>query len=544
MSQHRPVYVIGHRNPDTDSICSAISYAYYKQVTDMPYAQPACLGRINAETQFVLDYFQVNAPLLLPDIYPKVKDIMETYIITASLHQSLYDLAQMMQQNHLKAIPIVEHNNLVGMVSMGDLARYFLNNLQNKLYVSLIGSVSHITHVLQGKILSDSSNYHIHGQVHLATGNLERISMHLVPDSILIITDYPPAQQFAIEKNVSVIILAQDTPIDDQMLQQAQQKKILIIQTPFTDHQCINIIQQYILAKDLMQTEIHLFKPDDLITDIRPIMAKTNFRLYPVVQDHRLVGLVRRGKLIVQERTKVILVDHNEPTQSIEGIEEADIIEIIDHHRLGGLSTNKPIFIRHDPVGCTATIIAHMFWQRNIDIPPTIAGLLLSAILSDTVIFKSPTCTEKDISAAQELATAINLDIPSFGQAMIQAGTSLKGKSPEDLITSDLKEFYINDHLISISQFSIVDDQELQNIIPQLHEALSLLKKHKKYKLSLLIATDISREGSYLLASPGYSHVLKQAFGIDGDYGFLPGVISRKKQIVPPLVENFHQLAI
>jgi manganese-dependent inorganic pyrophosphatase len=293
-----------------------------------------------------------------------------------------------------------------------------------------------------------------------------------------------------------------------------------------------------------MQPQVVTFKPSELISDCKAVIVKTNHRNYPVVENGKLLGLINRDQLIVPEKEKIILVDHNERTQAVEGIEEARIIEIIDHHRLGGLQTGEPIFIRHEPVGCTATIVANMHWHRNIKIPKPIAGLLLSAIISDTVLFKSPTCTPEDKEVAKKLAAIAGLDIEQYGMAVLKAGSNITNMSAAEVVHTDLKEFQTGEYSLAISQISVMDPRELLTKQADVLTYLSTMRSKENYDMALLMVTDIMKEATHILYAGQPAKLLEAAFGTRGEDGllYLPGVMSRKKQVVPPLVEAARDL--
>ena len=281
------------------------------------------------------------------------------------------------------------------------------------------------------------------------------------------------------------------------------------------------------------------FKPLDLLSDIKGTMEETNFRNYPVVENGHIVGLVSRDQLMVPERERVIMVDHNERGQAVEGIEEATILEIIDHHRLGGIQTSEPIRTYVEPVGCTATIVANMHWQRDVDIPASVAGLLLSAIISDTVLFKSPTCTDYDRKTAQRLAEIADVDLHEYGLAMLKAGSGIGDMTPSEIAKNDLKEFRIGDYRIIVSQISVMDEKEVMELEPQLIEAMSHICDKEGFDMSLVMVTNILEEATTLLYSGSPKTLIGEAFHKDasGTHIYLPGVMSRKKQIIPPLSE-------
>ncbi|MGL5511725.1 MAG: putative manganese-dependent inorganic diphosphatase, partial [Sporomusa sp.] len=307
---------------------------------------------------------------------------------------------------------------------------------------------------------------------------------------------------------------------------------------------CARLINQSIPVRKVMKQQVTSFKPDDMVADIKNVIIRTGYRNYPVVQNGKMIGLIDRDRLIMPERNQIILVDHNERSQAVEGIEEVKIVEIVDHHRLGGLETSEPIFIRHEPVGSTATIVANMHWHRNVTIPKTIAGLLLAAIISDTVLFKSPTATDKDRNTAYKLAAMAELDIEQFGMAMLKAGSIIDKLTPADIIATDLKEFQIGEYHMSISQISVMSPEGVLQQSKQVQAALQSLCEKEHYNMAILLITGILDEATYLLYFGQPSGLIAAAFGKSqqDDIWYLPGVLSRKKQVVPPLIDAARRL--
>ncbi len=536
----KPTYVVGHRNPDTDSICSAIGYAYFQQVRGVN-AIAARVGKINSETKFVLETLGFVSPELITDLYPRVKDIMQSEVVTAGPKDTLRDLGRIMRQHKVKSVPVVDENRfMTGVVTVGDLANLYFDELQmqdlSQAGVDFIG----VLKALEGSLLcGDNLERKVAGRVHIAAGSHSLIQKFVSANDIVLVGDRKNAQLTCLDCSISCLVVTGNVKVDEEVIQKATGLGILVIASAHDTYTCARLINQSIPLEMVMRKEVITFKPTDLVTDIKKIVADTNYRVYPVVENGRLVGAIHRDKLIVQERTKVILVDHNESGQAVEGIEEAQIIEIIDHHRLGGLQTSEPIFIRHEPVGCTATIVANMYWHRNIAIPQNIAGLLLAAILSDTVLFKSPTCTEKDRRTAKQLAEFAQLDVHEFGMSILKAGASIKGMSTADIIANDIKEFQIGDYRMTIGQISVMDADEVLSIKEELQQSMEALCQKENYDMVLLMVTDILNEGTHLVYIGQPVSLLKQAFGSEGKERvlYLPGVMSRKKQIIPPMSE-------
>ena len=536
----RPLYVIGHRNPDTDSICSAIGYAHLKQALGEP-AVPARAGKLNAETRFVLDRFGVDSPVLISDLYPRARDIMAPVLVTILPDQTLRELGRMMRENDGKSAAVIdEKGSLLGIVSLGDLARRYFEELEMPDLASAGVTFRGILAVLDGKIaVAGDMDCGVRGKIWIAAAKAETFQSLIGEGDIALAGDREEAQLKLLDCGIDALVLTGNAPAGNELREKAASKGILVFQTQFDTYTAARLINQSIPVRVIMQKNVVSFRPADLVSDIRETTVRTRFRNYPVTENGRIIGMINRERLIAPEREKVILVDHNEKTQAVAGIEEAHIIEIIDHHRLGGLETGEPIFIRHDPVGSTSTIVANMHWHRNVEIPVNIAGLLLAGVLSDTLLFKSPTSTPQDREAAKRLAEIAGIDLSEFGMAVLRAGSRFNGLEPEEIIRYDLKEFQIADYRVSISQINVMDAADiLAKRSEGLGGALSMVRQKEGYDISLLMVTDILQETTHLLHAGRPVSLLRRAFGEEStDTTFvLPGTMSRKKQVVPPLV--------
>ena len=537
----RPLYVIGHRNPDTDSICSAIGYAHLKQALGEP-AVPARAGKLNAETRFVLERFGVDSPVLIADLYPRARDIMSPVLVTILPDQTLRELGRMMRENDGKSATVIdEKGSLLGIVSLGDLARRYFEELEMPDLASAGVTFRGILAVLDGKIaVAGDMDRGVRGKIWIAAAKAETFRNLIGEGDIALAGDREEAQLKLLDCGIDALVLTGNAPAGNELREKAASKGILVFQTQFDTYTAARLINQSIPVRVIMQKNVVSFRPADLVSDIRETTARTRFRNYPVTENGRIIGMINRERLIAPEREKVILVDHNEKTQAVAGIEEAHIIEIIDHHRLGGLETGEPIFIRHDPVGSTSTIVANMHWHRNVEIPLNVSGLLLAGILSDTLLFKSPTSTPQDREAAKRLAEIAGIDLTEFGMAVLRAGSRFNGLESEEIIRYDLKEFQIADYRVSISQINVMDAADiLAKRSEGLGGALSMVRQKEGYDISLLMVTDILQETTHLLHAGRPISLLRRAFGEEStDTTFvLSGTMSRKKQVVPPLVE-------
>ena len=536
MNVAKPIYVIGHRNPDTDSICSAVGYAHLKQAMGFN-AIAARAGKVNKETKFALEYFHVEQPLLIPDLYPRVKDIAMDCKIVVRQHDTLRNLGEVLRENDLRSIPVTDSKGiLVGIVSVSDLAKRYFQELGMTNLSDMRVRYRDIIRATDSNVLvSGEEGETIKGQIRIAAGSMETIHKLIKENDIVLIGDrHTETILSCIQQGISCLIVTGDGRVPVEALEEAEARGVFVLSTPYDTYTVARLINQCVPVRRIMHDNPVCFKPLDLLSDIKGTMEETNFRNYPVIENGRIVGLVSRDRLVVSEPAQVILVDHNERNQAVEGIEEAKIIEII-----GGISTSEPIYTHAEPVGCTATIVSNMHWQNDIDIPPSIAGLLLSAIISDTVLFKSPTCTPKDKAAAERLADIANVDLNTYGLEMLKAGSSTGNMSPMEIVRNDLKEFTIGAYRVIVSQTSVMDTKEIMAKEDELLSAMKAICDTEGFDLSLVMITDILEEATYLLFTGSPRTLIGEAFRKDtsGTHLYLPGVMSRKKQIIPPLSE-------
>ena len=541
MKNSKPIYTIGHRNPDTDSICSAIGYAHLKQALGENVV-PARAGKINEETRFALNHFHVEEPLLITDLYPRVKDITLDCKTVVKENDSLRRLGEVMRANDLRSVPVVdEEEQLVGIVTVSDLAQRYFKELSMQNLADAGVSFRDVIEVIDGEVIvSGEEGGKIRGNVRIAAGSVQMIQEVVKEHDVVLIGDRRNETLIdCLKQGIACMIVTGNGRVSADVVEEAERRHMFLINTPYDTYTCARLINQCVPVRGIMQKNLVCFKPLDLLSDIKGTMDEHSFRNYPVVENGRLVGLVSKDMLMVPERERVILVDHNERGQAVEGIEEAKILEIIDHHRLGGIQTSEPIFTRQEPVGCTATIVANMHWHRDVDIPASIAGLLLSAILSDTVLFKSPTCTPYDKKTAERLAEIAGVNLTEYGMAMLKAGSGIGDMTPAEIVKNDMKEFKIGDYRIIVSQISVMDTKEVLDIEDEILKSMENVCKKEGFDMSLVMVTDIIEEGTYLLYVGSPRTLIGEAFHKDasGTHIYLPGVMSRKKQIIPPLSE-------
>ena len=542
----KPTYVIGHLNPDTDSICSAISYAYLKnEIGEKAVAARA--GVVNAETQFVLDYFDVKPPKLVHDFLPKAKDVMIEPPPALHVDDTLWQAGSILRSAKIKSVPIVDENNkFLGIVSVGDLAKRYFDEMSSFDFRGTDTRYSAVLEVLSGELLAGKEQLEniVDGLMKIAGSSIETIKKTISKGDIVLVGDRYDIFDSLLDIEVGAIIVTSDCTIAEDILVRANDKKIVVMGCKYDTFSCARLISQSIPVKVLMQKEVISFTPETLVEDIKVEVLKSHYRNYPVLEKGRLLGFINRNGLIMPEVQNVILVDHNEINQAVEGIENTRIVEIIDHHRLGGMQTSDPIYLCGEPVGCTATIVRGLFRKYDVAVPRHIAGLLLSAILSDTLLFKSPTTTNVDRDVAKELAVIVNVDIEEYGIKLLRAGASIKKRTPSDVVKQDLKEFQIGKHLFSIGQVFVFDSEEIIELKDILLKKLEILREKEKYDVSLIMATNIITESTDLLVAGDAKDIIEHAFKTEAKNNVysLPGVLSRKKQVVPPLVSAVREL--
>jgi len=452
------VYVSGHKNPDTDSICSAIAYAYLKRMSEGINAIPVRLGPINRETKFVLDYFGVEEPIFIENVYTQVQDIKFDKPLVFKENTSMFEAWNTMMEKNIRTIVVVdEENKLMGIATVGDLAKAYLSSSHELSKYKI--PIDNILATLKGEETLRYVDY-LEGDILVAAMSKENVLKRIKKGDILIVGDRDDIQQAAILQGIKALIITGNNKVSEKILELAKQYKVTIIKVVPDTFDTVKLLNQSIpLSYVIKKEDLVTFRISDYIDDVKEVMLKYRYRNFPIVDEEgKVVGLLARRHILDYERKNVIMVDHNEFSQAVEGIEQARILEIIDHHRIGTIETEQPILFRNHPVGSTATIINRLFEEKGLIPEPKIAGIMCAAILSDTLVFKSPTCTPEDVRAAKKLAEIANIDINEFGPEMFKAGTSLEGKTVEEIFYTDFKEFTINNYKIGIGQVNTLTD--------------------------------------------------------------------------------------
>lgn len=543
----RKTYVVGHKNPDTDSICSAIAYAELKRkVTGDEYVAKRA-GQINEETHYVLKRFGVDTPGLLQNVKLQVKDMDIHKLDGVAPNVSIKEAWEKMKENNVKTLPVIKDDELTGVISTGDIATSYMDIYDNKELSSARTQYRNIVETLDGKMITGNEHgYFAKGKVTVGASNDELMKEFIERDDLVILGNRPEAQACAINIDASCMVVCQDAEVSPELIKKAEEQSIVIIRTPHDTYTVARLINQSIPVKYFMSKgPLVTVQMNDYVDDIKELMTKNKFRDFPILDRHgRFRGFISRRRFLNVKKKQVILVDHNERSQAVDGIEEADIIEIIDHHRLGNIETMGPVFFRNQPVGCTATIITQMYEEAGVKIPPDIAGLLCSAIISDTLLFRSPTCTAVDEKTAEKLSKIAKVDMEKLSMEMFNAGSSVKGKSARDILFQDFKQFTVGDTVFGVGQLNSMNREELEEVKEMLVPCLKETLEKEKLSMIYFMLTDILKESTELLCSGiGAKSNIVSAFDLpeDTDKIILNGVVSRKKQLIPTLVASLQQ---
>lgn len=544
------VYLIGHRNPDTDSISSPIAYAYFKNITEGGARfVPTRLGPPNRETQFVLDYFQVLAPLLIENVYTQVQDLVFDPAINVSADASMRTAWDLMVESGFKSVTVVDaQGKLTGVVTLGDIAEAYLESSGG--FSSGPVPMANIAGALKGAIVVDGRKA-FEGTVEVASvagplvDNLSEARGRLGRPVLAIVGEGHFHPGILNTPGIQVVVITGEITAPSGFLVAAERQGVSVISTPYGIYETTRRVSQSEPVSHIMTSQdLVTFSLDEQVDDIKETMLRYKYRSFPVLDEEgRPVGKIGRRHVLDYSGKNVILVDHNEMSQSVEGIEEARILEIIDHHRIGAIETDQPIVFVNRPLGCTATIIDELYRQRSVDPPAPIAGLMCAAILSDTLAFKSPTCTDEDVKAAERLGCLARIDLDEFSKGMFSAGTSLEGKTDAEVFFADFKEFRIRNFKVGVGQVNIYHT-DMGPLRQRLTTFMQHLRTDRGYDLLLLMLTDIIGEGSEFLVVGSQSEVVERAFGVSLKHKpiFLPGVISRKKQVIPRIIRAINAM--
>lgn len=533
------IYVFGHKKPDTDSITASITLSYLKNQLGMN-TRPRCLGEINNETKFVLQYFHVPTPKYLNDVRVQIKDLQYLKNYSAKKEDSILKGFNQMNENIIGTLPIVdEDNNFLGIASMKDIAKKAIGSDILDLYTSYDNilatldaeTILKFDEQIKGKLLIAS---------YRSTTFIENIKID--PSTILIVGDRHSIIEYAVNNHAKMIILTGNAEIKQEHIDIAKHNKINIVRTnnnTFTVSRLISLANY--LETILLRDNVITFEENQVLSDFLDTANKYKYSNYPILNsNHKYMGIARMSDANIHNRKKVILVDHNEAVQSADGLEEAEIIEIVDHHKIGTIGTALPINFRNMPVGSSNTIIYQLYKENNIEVPREIAGLMLSGIISDTLLFRSPTTTNLDKETVMELSAIANIDYEVYGMEMLKAGATFKGKTKEEIIYMDFKNFTIDDKKVGVGQVTTFNIDEIMEEKEEYVKLINEIAENNGYQIVALFATDIIKNGSYMFYNDSAKDIIDRAFGIENIYQgyYLENIVSRKKQIIPNIMNS------
>ena len=544
------VVVIGHRNPDTDSICSAIAYAELKNKTSDLVCEARRAGKMNQETEFVLKKFGVTPPRMCTDVNPKIRDVDYRQVPGIPGSTSLRKAWEIMRDQKIDTLPVTsEDDELQGVITVKDIATANMDLFDTGILAKSRTSYRNILETLGATMVVGSEDAECTtGHIRIGTATPEMLESSMEKGDIVILTNRYESQLCAIEKEASLIIICNGAKVGRTIQHIAAETGVAIMSAPCDTYAAGKLISQcapisyYMTRDDIMK--FTLVTP---VADVTRVMAKVRHRYFPILDaDGKYCGMISRRNIINLRKRRIILVDHNEATQAVEGFDQAEILEIIDHHRIGSLETSGPVYFRNQPVGCTATIITQMYDESGVEIPPQIAGLLLAAILSDTLVFRSPTCTPLDEALAKRLAKIVGVEIDEFASEMFEAGEKLDGKTAEEVFLQDFKVFMCGDIRFGVAQGSYMTRKNLLAAEALLQPYLEEARNKQNVEDIYMLLTDVPKEESVVISDGRYaSEVLANGFETqpaeDGSFT-LPGVVSRKKQFIPALMTAYQEL--
>lgn len=544
-ARQRKICVIGHKNPDTDSVCSAIAYAYLKNVTTDREYEPRRAGEVNQETAFVLKKFGIEPPRICLDVHAKVRDIDIRQIEGVGGQMTLRSAWETMRDKDITTLPITgRENKLKGLITLKRLAMANMDSLDPHAVANANTPISNVVETLNGTLITGSNDMMIdHGKIVIAAGSPEAMETMVDPGDIVLVANRYEAQLCAIELEAACLVVCMTPNIAKTIIKIAKEHNCTVISTPYDTYAASCLINQSIPISHPMARTMITFELSTPVEEAKKVMGQVRHNYFPVVdQDGYYQGVISRRNLLNLQRKQLVLVDHNEKTQCVEGYEDAEILEIIDHHRIGNLETSGPVYFHNHPVGCTATIIYQMYGEYQVEIPQQIAGILCSAILSDTLIFRSPTCTPQDEYAAHQLATIAGVEIDELAREMFEAGENLDGKTPEQILLQDYKIFVHENIRFGVGQGSYVSQKNREVAKRMLPEYLEQIQQREGVDMIFYLVTNILDQSSEVLyAGKDAAELLENSFHRTAEPGQplqLNGVVSRKKQFIPALLNS------
>ena len=552
-TERKNVLIIGHKNPDSDSICSAIAYAALKnalakegKALDCNYV-PMRAGQINNETKFILEKFSVTIPQYIEDVGTQIGDINVKKTPGVDKEISLKQAWSIMKNTSIATLPVTRGDVLEGLVSVKDIATANMDIYDTKILGKAKTPIENVLDALDGTlVVGDPAGVITDGKILVGAGNIDLLEEHVDAHDIVILGNRYDAQLCAIESGARYIVLCMGAPISTTIRKMAEENHCAIISTKHDTYIAAKIINQATPIRYFMKTdELVTFTMDSFIEEVKPIMAKIRHRDFPILDNAgRYQGMISRRSLLDIDKKKIILVDHNEKTQAVDNVENAQVLEIIDHHRICTLETISPIYFRNQPLGCTATIIYQMYKERGIKLEKDIAAILCAAIISDTLMFRSPTCTAPDRITAEKLSEIAGLNIESFAEEMFTAGSNLKNQTAQELFYQDYKQFTAGEFTFGVGQISAMNKKIFETVKPEILAYMNETFTKQGVDMIFFMLTDIREESTQLLfVGENAKEYASSAFGITADKTsiILPGIVSRKKQLIPPLMSSMQE---
>ncbi|MGX8703121.1 MAG: putative manganese-dependent inorganic diphosphatase [bacterium] len=540
------IFVVGHKNPDTDSICSAVACAYLKnQITRSNRYVPRRAGQINSETEFVLKYFGVEAPEYMPNVGVQVKDLSIDDTEGGQDDITIRIAWEYMKESGVSTLPIMtEDGALEGIITVTDIANYYMDSYTKTIMSEARTKFYDIAETINGNVVVGNEHaYFTKGKVFIAASTPDVLADYIEKDDLVIVSDREDIQIAAIENGASCIVVCLRDEIEEAVRKLAEEKCCVVICTRFDTYTVGRLINQAIPAKFLMKSkkDIVSFHLEDFVDDIREVMGKKRYRSFPILNHAgQYVGMISRRSLLSTRKKKLILVDHTEKSQAVDNLDQAEILEIVDHHRVGTLETVGPVYFRGEPVGCTCTILYRMYQEMGVEIPRHIAGLMASAICSDTLLYRSPTCTPRDKEAGDALAKIAGIGLETYAKQMFRAASDLGNKTPEEILHQDFKKFIFGETVLGVGQISSMDKEELAEIEKKLRPQLELASVKNNMQMVFFMLTDILDEDTHLMCfGKGCEKLIEEAYGgkIENGNVLLKGVVSRKKQLIPAFMD-------
>jgi len=541
----RKIFVVGHKNPDTDSIVSAIAYARLLQLQGETNVIPARQGEVWAETRYVVDRFDLPLPVLMDSVRPTARDVMTTNPVAGSPKESAYTVGRQLRGRRIRAMPLTDGKGaLAGLISVEDFAHIHLAGLDRDSMDEIRLEVHNVVEVLGGRLVVEAKGRRLRDKVMIAAMDLETVRSRVEPDIMMVMGDRDDVQRMVIEEGVCALVVTGGLPISDEIVALAREKNVTLISSPHHTFTTVRLLNLSIPVSHIMRRDVLTASPDDPLDDLRDKLTRQ--RTIPIVDaGANLTGVVSRSDLIKPVRHGVYLVDHNERSQTVDGLDRAELLGIVDHHRIADIQSDSPIFFRNEIVGSTSTIIAGLFDESGIPIPPSIAGILLAGLITDTVLFRSPTSTPRDERVARELAEIAGVDVEQFGQEIFSVASDLSGRSPREILTTDFKEFRIDGTLFAVGYMETVHKRRVDEIRDKLLTEMVAIRGEKGYVALLFMVVDIAHSQTEILIV-GLEQEVAEALGqrlASPHSVMIAGVMSRKKQVVPILPRIARQYA-